>query len=323
MKLKDIYQLVIELGKDNDPRGKRELSRYLARVRKEYLSMKADEKPFFDQDRLDNPYADTRILAGDPDCEVQNILVGIDMEISEVLLADALRQRGEKIDLILSHHPEGRALSGLYRVMHMQEDILANMGVAINVAEGILSSRISEVQRGLMPLNHDRAIDGAKLLGFPFMCVHTPADNMVNTYLDNLLKKKKPDTLNEVIKTLREIPEYRQATMMGSGPKIVVGSPQNRTGKIMVDMTGGTGGSKDAYAKLATAGVGTIIGMHISEAHRKEAEKNHVNVIIAGHMASDSLGMNLVLDQLEQRGIGIKTCSGLIRFSRNSDNDVV
>jgi len=40
-------------------------------------------------------------------------------------------------------------------------------------------------------------------------------------------------------------------------------------------------------------------------------------VVIAGHMSSDSLGVNLFLDQLEKQGIEIVFCSGLIRVSRN------
>jgi len=39
-------------------------------------------------------------------------------------------------------------------------------------------------------------------------------------------------------------------------------------------------------------------------------------VVIAGHMASDSLGLNLFLDELEQRGVEIVPCSGLLRISR-------
>ena len=81
-------------------------------------------------------------------------------------------------------------------------------------------------------------------------------------------------------------------------------------------MTGGTGGSEEAFEKLAIAGVGTVIGMHIGEKHRKEAEKNHINIVIAGHMASDSLGINLLLDKLQQEGIEILPCSGLIRIKR-------
>ena len=70
------------------------------------------------------------------------------------------------------------------------------------------------------------------------------------------------------------------------------------------------------YEKISQAGIGTIMGMHMGEEHRKEAEKNHINVVIAGHMASDSLGMNLFLDELEKKGITVVPCSGLIRVKR-------
>lgn len=316
MKLKDIYNLFIKMGKENDPRPMNEIERVLFQTQKEFDKLPDDEKIYFDQDRLFNPYNDTRILFGDQDAEVHSILVGIDMETAEILLADRLKEKGQRIDLVLTHHPEGKALAGLFRVMHMQEDILAHTGMSINVAEGILASRISEVERGLMPLNHNRAIDAAKLFDIPFMCCHTPADNMVNTYLTRMYDNKIPETVGDVVKLLLEIPEYQQANKIGAGPKIVSGSKEKRAGKILVDMTGGTGGSEDAYAKLAIAGVGTIVCMHIGEKHRKEAEKNHINVVIAGHMASDSLGMNFILDALAEKGIEIISCSGLIRVKR-------
>lgn len=102
-------------------------------------------------------------------------------------------------------------------------------------------------------------------------------------------------------------------------PKLVpnlVGNGKRSVGKIFVDMTGGTGGSEDAFEKLAIAGVGTIVGMHMSEKHRKNAEKFHINVVIAGHMASDSLGINLFLDKLVPTGIEILPIAGFDRFSR-------
>ena len=67
---------------------------------------------------------------------------------------------------------------------------------------------------------------------------------------------------------------------------------------------------------MSQAGIGTIISMHQSEEHRKEAEAAHINVVIAGHISSDSIGMNLFLDELEKKGIEIVPCSGLIRISR-------
>ncbi|AGL01171.1 hypothetical protein [Desulfoscipio gibsoniae] len=318
MKISEIYQYVVTRGMERDPRGSEAVTRQLSQAKKQYDDLKEDEKKDFDTDRLSNPYSDTRVLYGDPETEVRRMLVGIDIEVGEVLLADRLGDKGSKIDLIMSHHPEGKALAALYDVMHLQEDILAQFGVPINVAEGIMVSRINEVKRGLLPINHNRAVDVARILGIPLMSAHTVADNQVTSYLQELMDKEKPDTLGDILKILKKIPEYAEAAKYNTGPTIVVGSKSRRAGKILVDMTGGTGGSEDAYGKLSQAGVGTLLVMHIGEKHRKEAEKNHVNVIIAGHMASDSLGMNLLLDGLEEKGVEIVPCSGLTRHKRIS-----
>jgi predicted ATPase len=39
--------------------------------------------------------------------------------------------------------------------------------------------------------------------------------------------------------------------------------------------------------------------MHLSEDHYKHAKGEHINVVIAGHIASDNLGLNLLLDEIE------------------------
>ncbi len=56
--------------------------------------------------------------------------------------------------------------------------------------------------------------------------------------------------------------------------------------------------------------------MHQSEEHKKEAEAANINVVIASHIASDSLGMNLFLDELEKKGIEVIPFGGLIRAKR-------
>jgi len=316
MKISEIYEYVVARGMEKDPRGAEAVARDLARTRKNYDELKEEDKKDFDTDRLVNPYSDTRVLYGVPETEVKRMLVGIDIEAGEVLLADRLGDKGSKVDLIMSHHPEGKALAALHGVMHLQEDILAQFGVPINVAEGIMVPRISEVKRALLPVNHNRTVDAARILGIPLMSAHTVADNQVTSFLQEMMDQEKPDTLGDVLKMLKKIPEYAEAFKYNAGPTMVVGTKDRRAGKILVDMTGGTGGSENAYAKLSQAGVGTLLVMHIGEKHRKEAEKNHVNVIIAGHMASDSLGVNLLLDGLEEKGLEIIPCSGLIRHKR-------
>ncbi len=316
MLLKEIYQLAVETGKEVDPRDSKEIKRMLAKKKEEFDKLDDKEKELFDQASLSNPYADTRILSGQQDKEVNRVLMGIDIDTGEILVADRLTEKGTKIDAVIAHHPSGKALAGLYDVMHMQEDILNDLGVPVNIAEGIMAERINEVKRGLMPANHNKTRDAAEIFDIPLMCVHTPADNLVVNFLQNKINKEDLTTVGDVIDLLKKIPEYREATKLKAGPNIVIGSKENRAGKVVVEMTGGTGGSKQAYEKLAQAGVGTLVCMHIGEEHRKKAEENHINVIIAGHMASDSIGMNLLADKLVKKGIEVVSCSGLIRVKR-------
>ncbi len=318
MQLKKIYETLVATGIDADPRGKKKVLKSLEKQKKTHREMKEEEREFFDKETLTNPYADTRILHGTGKEEISTALVGIDMDVAEILLADRLSSKGTKIDLIISHHPSGRAFANFYEVMHMQADILSKFGVPINIAEGLLEGRIREVERRLSPANHARAVDAARLLDIPFMCVHTPADNMVVSYLQKNFDRKKPDTLNDVVKIVKEIPEYREAQKNNTGPRILLGSKERSAGRIFVDMTGGTEGAKDIFESLANSGVNTIVGMHLSEEHRKEAEKRHMNVVIAGHISSDNVGMNLILDAVQKKGkIKIIPCSGFRRFSRN------
>ena len=317
MKIRDIYAKAVRRGIELDPRGKDQVEAELKRVKKDFNELKEDKKKDFDKERLVNPYSDTRILYGEPDRDVKTVLVGIDMEVGEVLLADRLKNKSRYIDLIISHHPEGRAMAALYEVMGMQSGILLKYGIPINIAEDIMSDRIKEVERRLLPANHARAVDAARLLDMPFMCIHTPADNAVANYLQKVFDEKKPDYISDIIDILKDIPEYKDAVNEKAGPKVVVGSEKRKTGKIFVDMTGGTGGSKDIYEKLSIAGIGTIVGMHIGEDHKKEAEKHHVNVVIAGHMSSDNLGVNLLFDDILEKSVEIVAASGFRRFSRN------
>lgn len=315
--LGEIYNSAIELGMEADPRDKKVIKEELTKVGEKYRDLKKEEKQEFDIEKLTNPYADTRILYGDKNRPIKRVFVGIDMEIGEILVADRLGQKGKEIDLIISHHPEGYALAGFYDVMHMQADVLNKFGVPINVAEGVLKDRISEVERKVMPVNHNRAVDVARLLDIPFMCIHTPADNFVTQFLQKMIDKAKPYTVKDVIKLLKKIPEYKMAIADNAGPKVFIGKESNRAGKVFVEMTGGTEGSKNAMEKLAQAGVGTIVGMHMSDEIRKQAEKHHLNVIIAGHIASDNLGINLLLDKLTKKDeLEIITCSGFRRVER-------
>lgn len=319
MKLGELYLQAIAAGMDADPRGSQVAEKVLQKAQKAYDKLEEEEKPFFDCERLRNPYADTRILYGEEETEVKKMLCGIDMETSELLLADALNRRGAGIDLVFAHHPEGMALARLGDVMHLQPDYLRTVGVLPNVAEELFVGRIHEVDCSVHSGNHSRSVDAARLLGLPMMCVHTPGDNLVTRYLNEEIAAQQPETVGDLVRLLRQIPEYHEAARRGAPPLIAHGSEERSAGKIYVDFTGGTSGPKEVIENLAQAGISTYVAMHIPKSMLDEAKKYHMNVVIAAHIASDSIGLNLLLDRYEAQGVEIVPASGLIRVSRNHE----
>ncbi|MDD5427989.1 MAG: NGG1p interacting factor NIF3 [Candidatus Omnitrophica bacterium] len=318
MRLIDLYKLAVKKGIEKDVRGKAGIKKTFDAARAEYRKLKGADKKAFDKEKLTNPYADTRILYGDPDTEVRTVLAGIDMEGPELLLADRLNQSDRRsIDLVLAHHPEGRAWAKLNDVMALQANMLNKFGIPMDIASDLLKDRSDEVSRALAGANHFRSIDIARLLDIPFMCLHTVADNHVASYLQKIFDRTKPKKLSNALDILKRIPEYADGMKKGAGPTILIGEPGKKAGKIFVDMTGGTEGPKRVYSRLSQAGVGTVVGMHFSEDHYKYAKEEHMNLIVAGHIASDNLGLNLLLDEIGRSArLNVIACSGFMRINR-------
>jgi putative NIF3 family GTP cyclohydrolase 1 type 2 len=331
MKVNEIFNLAIKKGIEADFRTEEGIKKLLKRRREKFERLSESEKEEFDKEFFENPYLDSRILHIAEDKEIKKVLVGIDIDPAEILLAKEIGRFEEEsasslasshdsaIDLIIAHHPLGKGLAHLSDVMDLQCDVLNYYGVPINIAEGLMKERISEVARGVNAANHQRTVDTAKILGFNLTCFHTACDNLAARFLKDEIESHNFERIEELMNLLKEIPEYKEAIKFGAGPKIFVGEPERKCGKIAItEITGGTEGSPKLYENMAQAGIGTVVGMHVSEEHKKEAEAANINVVIAGHISSDSLGMNLFLDELEKRDIEIIPCSGLIRISRIS-----
>ena len=313
----DLYRLAIKEGMAADPRQGPELDRLLERTGQAYGRLQGAEKERFDADSLWNPYADSRIVSGDPDAEVGAVMWGIDINTPELLLADRLREKGRRIDAVIGHHPRGRAGASLYRMVHIQEDMMEDWGVPITAAECIVGPRVREVMCSTHSGNHLQASDAAALLDVPLMCLHQPADLLAQRFMTEHLKEASPDRVGDIVDALLQLPEYQVMARECNPPEIFVGDRDRKAGRIAVKFAGGTAAPKEMYEHLARAGVGTVVCMHVPQSHIDEARKNHVNLVVASHMASDSLGSNLIADRFEKNGIDIIPCSGFIRVRRS------
>jgi putative NIF3 family GTP cyclohydrolase 1 type 2 len=319
MRLKNIYQEIIKKGIEADIRDREEIDKLLKSQKETYEKLTKQEKEIFDIDSLEHPFYDTRILNGVTDADIKSMIVGIDVDEGELLLADKLKDKGIDIDLVVSHHPAGRAYAKFYEVMDLQVNAFAKEGVNVSASENLVMERKAQVERKVHAANHQRAVDIAKWLKLNFLCMHTPCDNLAYQHLRKLLVKEKPSTLGKILDILYTIPEYKDAAKNNNAPMIEIGNKNSKVCRIHLEFTGGTEGPQDIYSKLSASGIDTIVAMHQSEEHFKKCKETNINVIIASHIASDNLGVNLMLDYLENKEkFKVYEFSGFRRFTHKN-----
>lgn len=259
--------------------------------------------------------ADSSIILGGKN--IKKVMAGISIDAPELLIAKHLG-----VDLTIGHHPSSSTSGlGMSIMVQGQIDNMVQWGVPINKAQKAIRERVEEIERIIQGGNYDRIDSAAKLLEMPYMNIHTPADiisqRVVQDKIDSFLLGKEKSILADVIEALMEIEEYRLVPNLQQ-PRIWVGSPSDYAGNVMVSMAGGTSAGVEVMKAYFEAGVGTIICMHeMEETLKKAKDQNIGNIIVAGHMASDSIGINILLAELEKNGIEVIRMSGLV-FPKDS-----
>lgn len=315
--LKEIHEFAIEEGIKEDPRDQSEIEHELEKRKDKYEDLEGVKKEKFDEDRLKNPFDDSKLLYGS-EREIRKLAIGIDIEGDELNLVDRLNEKDEVIDGVMTHHPRGKALAGLHEVMKLQIDLLKNVGISVSQAEGIVKPRMKEIKEAIHPQNHPRIPKIAESLDIPFMSLHTPTDNHAYQFIKEYVNKEDPKTLEDLIDCLLEIPEYKWSLEYRMGPQVFAGDEENRVGKIgVLGFTGGTDLSEKLIEKMVNSGIDTLIAMHATKDQAEKARESSINIISAGHMPSDNIGINLLLDKI-QKEFDVKTyeLSGFKRIER-------
>jgi len=243
-----------------------------------------------------------------PGQDIKKVIMGVDMDTPELLLAKQLGY-----DCVVTHHPRNTN-PNMLDLMDTHIFKLEKLGVPRNKSQKALKPRVEELGYNSHVSNSRRTESAAKLLNMPFMSLHTPADIISEKIAQDFLDKKfadKPDTkLEDIVKALEGIGEYKNAARK---PVIRVGEKNSYAGKIYVLMSGLTGPGAGILKQYFEGGVGTLVMMHIPEKDAKELKEHGVgNVIIAGHMSSDSLGMNKIAEAWRAQGVEVTMMSGVV-----------
>jgi putative NIF3 family GTP cyclohydrolase 1 type 2 len=246
-----------------------------------------------------------------PGERIRKILIGLDIGSAELQLAKSLG-----FDLAIAHHPQGGSASlNFAQVLRTHVRQMVQAGVPLKVAEEVIQERFFEARVGAHMSNYDHVPSIARLLELPFMNIHTPLDELGRRRLAGVAEKADPEmTVMGLVALLKErLPEFRHAQ---TEIDLRVGQPQNRIGRTVVSHGAGTNGGYPVAKAYFDHGVDTVIYIHCSAGDskrlREEFAQSGKNLIVTGHIASDSLGINPFIKELEKRGMEVERFSGVI-----------
>lgn len=241
---------------------------------------------------------------------IRRVFATMDCDVGDLLLARELT-----CDAVLTHHPEGSASLYGWKLMARQVEQMMECGVPQTKAEAAIQRRMHAVELTSHVRNYGRVVQAARLLNLPFLNVHLPCDVITRRLLlEKLAPFNRPEnqgTVSDVIALLQEFPEQQRAA---TEPKVLLGSSDQPAGRVAVAMAGYTNGGVDVLQAYFEAGIGTVLMMHFPEADLKGAREQKLegNLVITGHMASDSIGINVYLDELERLGLEVIRAGGII-----------
>lgn len=259
---------------------------------------------------LSGPEADSAIVLDTGD--VSRAAAGLDVSTAELVTAWDLG-----CGLVIGHHADYAPGSlQAYRSFAAVRDKMIRLGVHPSQAGKIIRTAQTLHRRGRSgnSSNYDRIPSIARLISLPLMNIATPADRIGENRVEALLEEKlPPDTparLSDVMEALRLIPE---CTLSISPPAVYVGSEGDYAGKPAALFSHIAAESPSIATALFEAGVGTLILPYAAEpVIAAVKEQNIGNLIVLGHVTADSIGMNVILRELERQGVEVIRFSGII-----------
>lgn len=230
---------------------------------------------------------------------IRKVLFGIDAGVPELLLA---RELG--YDAVIAHHPQGgNAVINFHQVFkrHIQQMIAA--GVPRAEAEKAVRNKLQALEVQGHMRNYAHTVDVARLLKMPYMNIHTPLDEVGRKIMSDQVRSRvtEDSTVQDAVYALEELAEFKNAF---TEIKIRMGKAENPAGKVVVSHGAGTNGGYEIAKTYFKHGIGTVVYIHISPRDLENLKtENKGNLIVTGHIASDSVGINPLIHEIEQRNV--------------------
>lgn len=231
--------------------------------------------------------------------DISRVLLTIDVTISELLLA---RELG--CDCVVAHHPLGQAYVNFSRVFNRHIDFMTEKGISRKRAKILVESLVDKVNIRTHSSVYNQIIDAAKLLNIPLMNIHQPLDEYMRQIIYNKIIQSHPKKIHDIVNFLEEIPEFHNAHT-----RIIVpyGNNNNDVGEWALVIAAGTNGGYKIAKEYFQHGISTVIYLHIDYNDLLKLRESSIsgNLIVLGHLAGDSVGMNGLSSELTKKGIDV------------------
>lgn len=230
---------------------------------------------------------------------IKKIMLMIDVTTADLMLAKNLG-----CDAVVTHHPIGVTAINFYKVIDRHIDYMKENGIPENIAK----KSVSDLKRRIELKNHTQiyssVIDSAKILNMPLVNIHQPCDEYARRVISQKIQDENPNLVSDLVTTLEVIPEFKNAAT-----KIQVSYGQSNTnvGKWVAVIAAGTNGGFQIAKNYFENGISTVLYFHIdyNDLVKLSESKIQGNLIILGHLAGDSIGLNALARNLENEGIQV------------------
>jgi hypothetical protein len=244
-----------------------------------------------------------------PGTNIRKILFGVDIGTAELEIAKRLGY-----DLVIAHHPPEATVEA-WREYLAHVDQMVAAGVPRGMAENAISGQVDIMQRRAQGRHSEHTVSWAKLIGMPYMNIHTPLDvigrQRMESKIDQLLQKNPQATLADVVDALEQFGEVRNSA---TRPIVLCGDLSNLAGKVVISHGALEIPSYPILKAYYSYGVGTVVALYMRTPQLEQMRRDKPGAWIGvGHLAGDSLGINPFLNALEAKGLEITRISGVLR----------
>lgn len=229
--------------------------------------------------------------------KIKKVLIAIDVTSAELILAKNLG-----CDAVIAHHPLGSAALNFYKVFDRHIEFMLEHGVPQDKAADIVKKMKDRSKVKSHAHIYTDVVSAARILGMPLLNIHQPCDEYMRRKILDKIKTGYPDMVSDIVKSIEEIPEFRNSH---TRIKVCYGSKKNKIGRWALVIAAGTNGGFPIAKAYFEHGISTVIYLHIDykDLTKMYEEKLEGNLIILGHLAGDSIGLNALANRLEEKGL--------------------